>query len=84
MERLIGSIRHECLNRLIVTSEEHLRKVLKGYFRIFSISDDLLRAARGMAALTPVLQRRHAQQITEDEAEVTLVAKSQLQTDFGE
>jgi hypothetical protein len=39
MELLSGSIRHECLNRVIVTSEEHLRKVLMGYFRIFSIQD---------------------------------------------
>lgn len=32
MERLIGSLRRECLNHVIVLSEEHLRRILKEYF----------------------------------------------------
>src|SRR6201998_2935742 len=31
VERLIGSIRRECLDHLIVLSEAHLRRILKGY-----------------------------------------------------
>src|SRR5262249_2986424 len=31
-ERLIGSIRRECLDHVIVLSEEHLRRILKRYF----------------------------------------------------
>ncbi len=31
-ERLIGSIRRDCLNHVIVFGEEHLRKVLRSYF----------------------------------------------------
>src|SRR5260221_387618 len=30
-ERLIGSIRHECLDHIIVLGEEHLRRILKNY-----------------------------------------------------
>jgi putative transposase len=31
-ERVIGSIRHECLDHVILLSEEHLRRILKRYF----------------------------------------------------
>ena len=31
-ERLIGSIRRECLNHVIVLNEEHLRRILRKYF----------------------------------------------------
>src|SRR5262249_15072035 len=31
VERLIGSIRRECLNHVVVLSERHLRRLLKGY-----------------------------------------------------
>ena len=30
-ERLIGSIRRECLDRIVVTGEAHLRRILKSY-----------------------------------------------------
>jgi hypothetical protein len=33
-ERLIGSIRRECLDHIIVLSEEHLRRILKNYAAI--------------------------------------------------
>ena len=32
-ERLIGSIRRECLDHLIVLNEEQLRRILREYFR---------------------------------------------------
>ena len=32
MERLIGSIRRECIDRLIILNEEHLRRILSRYF----------------------------------------------------
>ena len=34
-ERLIGSIRHECLDHVIVLSERHLRRVLTDYFAYY-------------------------------------------------
>jgi putative transposase len=33
VERLIGSVRQECLDHVIVFDERHLRRVLKGYFQ---------------------------------------------------
>jgi putative transposase len=34
-ERLIGSIRRECLNHVIVLSEAHLKRILKSYFEYY-------------------------------------------------
>ena len=33
VERLIGSIRRECLDHVIILSERHLRRVLSAYFQ---------------------------------------------------
>jgi len=35
-ERVIGSIRRECLDHVIVLSEERLRRILKKYFRYYN------------------------------------------------
>ena len=35
VERLIGSIRRECLDHVIVLNEKHLRRILKSYFRYY-------------------------------------------------
>ena len=37
-ERLIGSIRRECLDHVIVLGERHLRKILRGYFEYYQES----------------------------------------------
>jgi putative transposase len=34
-ERLIGSIRRECLNHVLVLGERHLRRTLTGYFAYY-------------------------------------------------
>src|SRR5215467_10430677 len=36
VERLIGSIRHECVDHIIVLSEAHLRRILKSYARYYN------------------------------------------------
>ncbi len=35
VERLIGSIRRECLNHVVVFNDNHLRRLLKSYFRYY-------------------------------------------------
>ena len=35
VERVIGSVRHECLNHVIVFNDNHLRRLLKNYFRYY-------------------------------------------------
>lgn len=35
VERVIGSIRRECLDHLIVFGEDHLKQVLRGYLRYY-------------------------------------------------
>lgn len=37
-ERLLGSVRRECLNQLMIVSEQHLRRVLKDYVAYFNQS----------------------------------------------
>jgi transposase InsO family protein len=34
-ERLVGSIRRECLNPMIVLNEDHLRRMLRSYFQYY-------------------------------------------------
>ena len=34
-ERVIGSIRRECLDHLIVLNEDHLRRILRSYFNYY-------------------------------------------------
>jgi len=36
VERLIGSIRWECLDHMIIFNDKHLRRVLKQYFRYYN------------------------------------------------
>jgi hypothetical protein len=35
VERVIGSIRRECLNHVIVLNDNYLRRLLKDYFRYY-------------------------------------------------
>jgi putative transposase len=35
VERVIGSIRRECLDRIIVINERHLRRILSSYVRYY-------------------------------------------------
>jgi transposase InsO family protein len=35
VERMIGSIRRECLNHVIIINDKHLRGILKDYFRYY-------------------------------------------------
>jgi len=45
-ERLIGSIRRECLDHLIVFGENHLRRILKSYFSYYHRSTTYLSLAK--------------------------------------
>jgi putative transposase len=38
VERIIGSIRRECLNHAIILDERHLRRVLSSYFQYYRTS----------------------------------------------
>ena len=38
VERIIGSIRRECLNHVIVLDEVHLRRILASYFAYYNES----------------------------------------------
>ena len=39
VERVIGSIRRECLDHVIVLNERHLRAILLSYHRLLGTSD---------------------------------------------
>lgn len=38
VERIIGSIRRECLDHVIVLGERHLRRILREYFRYYHLT----------------------------------------------
>ena len=52
VERLIGSIRRECLDHVIVLNEQHLRRVLRSYFQYYHRS----RCHLSLAADAPELR----------------------------
>jgi transposase InsO family protein len=48
-ERFMGSVRHECLDHVLVVGEQHLRRVLAEYVRYFNI----VRPHQGRAQQVP-------------------------------
>jgi putative transposase len=46
VERLIGSIRRECLDHVVVLSQRHLRRLLKSYFAYYQCSRTHLALAK--------------------------------------
>jgi transposase InsO family protein len=49
-ERLIGSIRRECLDQIVIFGEAHLRQVLKAYATYYNSCPDKPIAGQGRAA----------------------------------
>ena len=54
VERLIGSIRRECLNHVIVINERHLRRILRGYLAYYTSSRTHLSLAKDAPEPRPV------------------------------
>ena len=46
VERLIGSVRRDCLDHVVVLGERHLRKILKSYFEYYHRSRTHLSLAK--------------------------------------
>jgi transposase InsO family protein len=53
-ERLLGSVRRECLDHLLVVSEAHLRRVLNEYVQYFTRS----RPHQGINQQIPATEQR--------------------------
>ncbi len=68
VERLIGSIRRECLNHVIVLNEVHLRRILASYFEYYHES----RAHLSLGRNAPVPRR------VEHPSEGEVIAKPQV------
>jgi len=56
-ERLIGSIRRECLDHIIVLHRRHLTRVLKKYFRYYHFSRTHLALAKDAPESREVMSR---------------------------
>ena len=54
VERLIGSIRRECLNHVMIFSEQGLRRILKSYFEYYEKSRTHLGLAKDAPIPRPV------------------------------
>jgi hypothetical protein len=63
-ERLVGSIRRECLDHVIVLGEKHLRRILKSYFDYYLGSRTHLSLAKDAPA-PRVVQWPEAREIVE-------------------
>lgn len=59
-ERLIGSIRRECLDHFLVFSQKHLRKILKEYVEYYN----LCRPHQGIAQKIPGIKNADPPQLT--------------------
>ena len=53
VERLIGSIRRECLDHIIIFNERHLRRVLSSYFQYHHQSQNASLARQGLPRASP-------------------------------
>jgi putative transposase len=56
-ERLIGSIRRECLDHVVVLSQRHLRKLLKSYFTYYHRSRTHLALAKDAPESRAIMSR---------------------------
>lgn len=55
VERVIGSIRRECLDHVIIINERHLRRVLSSYFRYYHESRTHLSLNKDCPETRPIL-----------------------------
>ena len=55
VERVIGSIRRECLDHVIIINERHLRRVLSSYFRYYHESRAHLSLDKDCPETRPIL-----------------------------
>ncbi|MGI9071850.1 MAG: integrase core domain-containing protein, partial [Bryobacteraceae bacterium] len=55
-ERLIGSIRRECLNHFVVLNARHLKRILRSYFDYYHQSRTHLGLAKECPAARPVME----------------------------
>ena len=56
-ERMIGSIRRECLDHVVVLSQQHLRKLLKSYFTYYHRSRTHLALAKDAPEARAIMSR---------------------------
>ena len=56
-ERMIGSIRRECLDHVVVLSQRHLRKLLKSYFTYYHRSRTHLALAKDAPESRAIMSR---------------------------
>ena len=59
VERLIGSIRRECLNHVIIFNRRHLRRLLKSYFAYYHEARTHLSLAKQCPVLRTVDESTH-------------------------
>ena len=53
-ERLIGSIRRECLDHVVVLGEQHLRRILTAYFAYYHLARTHLSLAKDAPEGRPI------------------------------
>jgi len=82
VERIIGSIRRECLNHVIVFDACHLRRVLSAYFQYYHRSRTHLSLQRIVQSPDPYSRRLQAQLWSSRRSAVCTTATSGSQPDL--
>jgi hypothetical protein len=76
VQRVIGSIRRECLDHVIVFDERHLRRVLSAYFRYHHPAGRISRLPRIVQNLGPYSRRLQAPLLPSHRSAVCTIATS--------
>jgi putative transposase len=83
VERLIGSIRHECLDHVLVLSEQHLRRMLTRYFAYYHHARTHLSLNKDAPARDPASGPRWARSWRCPKSVACIIATSGAQLDRG-
>ena len=75
-ERLIGSIRRECLDHVIILNERHLRRVLSSYFNTITTPERISRSTRTVHGLASYKLPRPATSLPSQRLAACIIAMS--------
>ena len=82
-ERVIGSIRRECLDHVVVINERHLRRILKSYFQYYHRSRTRLALQKDAPQLRPVHDRSWEESFRSEKSADSIIATIAWRRDIG-
>ncbi|MGA8642326.1 integrase core domain-containing protein, partial [Candidatus Binatus sp.] len=74
VERVIGSIRRECLDHIVIFNERHLRRVLSWYVEYYQRTRTHLSLEKGCRDPRPIMPRRIGKVIAISQSAACIIA----------